>query len=93
MSLSTSDRTGRAGRTVVALVLLLTPGLALACPGCLGQDSEKLFHTYLWSTIVLSLLPFAIVTVIALVAMYFRRLAAVDADIALSEPEPSPHPA
>jgi len=81
---------------LLGALLLFAPSLVWACPGCIGQDSEKVYNTYFWSTIVLSFLPFGILGAIGMIALYFRRLgkmASVDVEHALGEPQVAPHSA
>ena len=50
--------------------VVLLPELALACPVCFSAASERVFHTYYLTAVVMTLLPVAIV---ALFAGWLRR--------------------
>ena len=69
---------------------VLTPLAVNACPNCYAASDSRVLLTYYLSTAVLTLLPFAIVGTILLVAVRMKRYAALHADdIALADPPAS----
>ncbi|MFQ5668017.1 MAG: hypothetical protein ACE5I7_16500 [Candidatus Binatia bacterium] len=56
-------------------VLLASPLAAGACPLCYGSSSGRVTNAYYLSTLMLSVLPFAVVGVVAAVAWRVRRRA------------------
>jgi len=56
----------------VAVALLCAPGAAAACPVCFAAD-ERTAWVYRLSTLVLSLLPFALVAAVAGAAVLLER--------------------
>lgn len=57
----------------VAVVVLLSPMAASACPNCYASSDTQVLHTYYFSAFMLTLLPFVIIGGIWLVAKSLRR--------------------
>jgi hypothetical protein len=56
-----------------ATALALGAGGAAACPSCYGSLESKVLDTYYLSTVMLSLLPFALVAAIATLGWLLAR--------------------
>ncbi len=87
MAMSLRCTSGGLCAAFIATVVAVLPAAAGACPLCYGSSAPQVLNAYYLSTAVLSLLPFAIVGAIGLLAlrMLRRAQAATDAEI-----EPSP---
>ncbi len=59
----------------LGLMVAALPGAAHACPLCYGSSAPQVLNAYYLSTAVLSLLPFAIVGAIGLLAVRMLRRA------------------
>jgi hypothetical protein len=64
----------------VAAALALDAGHAAACPSCYGSAASKVLDTYYLSTVMLSLLPFAVVAAIAGLGWLLARTLSAPAD-------------
>jgi hypothetical protein len=64
------------GLLAAGLWLLLSPVAAAACPACYESSSSSVLMTYYWSAVMLTLLPFAIIGTIVIVARHLGRQAA-----------------
>jgi hypothetical protein len=74
-----------------ATALALGAGRAAACPSCYGSSESKVLDTYYLSTVMLSLLPFALVAAIAgLGWLLARQLSAPEAPEDGGGPPPRP---
>lgn len=58
---------------ITAVILLLAPATALACPQCYAASNGRVLVTYYLSAAFLSLLPFAVVGTVAAVALRMKR--------------------
>jgi len=58
---------------LVAAVLAASPLAALACPNCYASSDTRVLHTYYLSAFLLTLLPFAIIGSILMVARSVGR--------------------
>jgi hypothetical protein len=63
-----------------ATALALGAGRAVACPSCYGSLESKVLDTYYLSTVMLSLLPFALVAAITALGWLLARQLSVPAD-------------
>ncbi|MBI4518985.1 MAG: hypothetical protein HY699_24605 [Deltaproteobacteria bacterium] len=52
---------------------LIAAAPALACPNCYGSSDSRVLDTYYFSTVMLSLLPFAIMAAIAALGWCLTR--------------------
>ncbi|MFQ5674388.1 MAG: hypothetical protein ACE5G1_00705 [bacterium] len=52
---------------------LLSPNLVLSCPFCFSSSTEEVLHSYYFSVIMLSLMPFGIIGMIAFVLYANKR--------------------
>jgi hypothetical protein len=59
--------------SAMAAVTLTVPAVCLACPACYSSLGSRLLHSYYLSTIVLSILPFAIVCGLIAAGRSLRR--------------------
>ncbi len=84
--MSGSDRVTAAMTGLAGAAL---PAVAAACPLCYGSSAPQVLNAYYLSTAVLSLLPFAIVGVIGLLAVRMLRRAQASAG---DRSEPSSEP-
>jgi hypothetical protein len=57
----------------VLALLVVVPARTLACPNCFASSAGHVLDTYYFSTLMLSLLPFAVVGAITAVGLSFRR--------------------
>jgi hypothetical protein len=57
----------------VVAVLAASPLAALACPNCYASSDTRVLHTYYFSAFLLTLLPFAIIGSILMVARRVGR--------------------
>ncbi len=57
----------------IVTLLLQSPVAATACPMCYGSSSSRVLDIYYLSTLLLSLLPFAIVAAIVAVGLHIKR--------------------
>ena len=62
-----------AGVTLAAVLGLLIPLAALACPNCYASSDISVLHTYYFSAFMLTLLPFLIIGGVWLLARSLRR--------------------
>jgi len=58
---------------LLAVALWLAPGAAIACPKCYGSSSPGVLESYYLSTLMLTLLPFAVVGTIVVLGFRFKR--------------------
>jgi hypothetical protein len=68
------------GRRLATAALLAAPSTAVACPVCVGAGSERVIAALYWSTVVLSLLPLAMVGALVLWLTRRARAVALEAD-------------
>ncbi len=61
-----------AAATIVTLVAALLPSIAAACPACFGASNARTISAYYASTVLLSLMPFALIGGVIL-AVYLMR--------------------
>ncbi len=56
-------------------VTAFSPAVAAACPKCYGASSPQVLSSYYLSTLMLTLLPFAVLGTIAAIGWHFKRRA------------------
>jgi hypothetical protein len=58
---------------LVALVAMLLPSAALACPNCFAASSQRTILAYYASTMLLTLMPFVLIGGVIAAAYLMRR--------------------
>jgi len=56
-----------------AIAIALAPAIAAACPACFGASSARTIAAYYASTMLLSLMPFALIGGVILAAYLMRN--------------------
>ena len=59
----------------LALVAMLLPSVALACPNCYAASSQRTILAYYASTMLLTLMPFALIGGVILAVFLMRNRA------------------
>ena len=83
-------------RILLSIALVLSvPGLARACPLCFASSGSGTLHGFYLSTVLLMMMPFALIALVAFCAFADqRRYGAAErsaAPLRLDEPEASNH--
>jgi len=58
---------------LVALVVIVLPSVALACPNCYAASSQRTIMAYYASTMLLTLMPFALIGGVILAVFLMRN--------------------